>query len=393
MSPVFRRVILLVLDGVGVGALPDAGRFGDEGAHTLLHVADGAGGLSLPHLAALGLGCIAPVPGLAPVVAPAAAFGRMAELSRGKDTSTGHWELAGLPTLHPYATFPDGFPPEIIAAFAAATGFEPLGNIAASGTDIIARLGAQHMHSGRPIVYTSADSVFQIAAHESIIPPAQLYDLCRQARRILDPWRVGRVIARPFDGDAVNGFQRTTRRHDFAMPPPAPTLLDRLSEAGHSVVGVGKIGDIFAGCGLTRSLPTHGNDDGMRCTLQVLDSVDSGMIFVNLVDFDMMYGHRLDVAGFSDALQAFDVWLPQLQRQMRSDDLLILTADHGCDPQINGTDHTREYVPLLVWHHTIRPCDLGERQSFSDVAATISENFGLMGGEGESFLPQLLAAV
>jgi len=389
MSRRFRRVILIVLDGVGIGELPDAARFGDRGAHTLRHVAEMAGGLRLPNLTAMGLGNIEPLPGVAPVATPQAAFGKMAEVSVGKDTPTGHWELAGLVTREPYATFPHGFPPEIIAAFTAATGLEPLGNIAASGTEIIAALGAEQLRSGRPIVYTSADSVFQIAAHEESIPPERLYTLCRQARTILDPWRVGRVIARPFVGDPAGGFRRTARRHDFAMPPPQMTLLDRLVAARLEVVGLGKIGDIFAGRGLTAAQSTTGNPDGMQRTVETLDRLASGLLFVNLVDFDMLYGHRLDASGFAAAMSEFDAWLPTLQRQMRSDDLLIVTADHGCDPQVNGTDHTREHVPLWVWHQQIVPCALGVRQSFADVAATVAENFGVNGVVGSSFLDQL----
>lgn len=389
MKTSFRRVVLLVLDGVGIGALPDAARFGDAGAHTLLHVAEMAGGLQLPNLQRLGLGNVAPVPGLAPIARPAAAFGKMIEVSIGKDTPTGHWELAGLPTLDPYATFPDGFPAEIIDAFTQATGLEPLGNIAASGTEIIARLGAEQLRSGRPIVYTSADSVFQIAAHEESIPPARLYAICRIARTLLDPWRVGRVIARPFVGDPSAGFRRTSRRHDFAMQPPQPTLLDRLMAAGYETVGIGKIGDIFAGRGLSASRPTTGNADGMLQTLDALETLGAGLLFVNLVDFDMLYGHRLDAGGFARALIEFDVWLPRLQAVLGDDDLLIITADHGCDPQVNGTDHTREHVPLLVWHRRGGAVALGLRQSFADVAATIAQLFAVDGVSGRSFLPQL----
>jgi len=389
-SRCFSRVILIVLDGVGVGALPDAEIFGDAGSNTLLHVAEATDGLELPHLQQFGLGNICPAPGLAPHDQPRAGFGKMVERSVGKDTTTGHWELAGLLTTEPFTAYPDGFPADIIEPFEAAIGTSILGNIAASGTDIIDVLGSEHLQTARPIVYTSSDSVFQIAAHEDVIPLEKLYDICRVARQLLDPYRVGRVIARPFIGTPSAGFTRTHRRHDYSMPPPAPTLLDLLSGSGVAVTGVGKISDIFAGKGVTHSVPTRDNTDGMAQISTLLKSEKQGLIFANLVDFDMLYGHRLDAEGFADALTRFDQWMPELQHLMQDGDLLLLTADHGCDPLTTGTDHTREYVPLLAWHRRLHQgVDLGVRASFADVAATVAAAFKLRWPLGESFLGRL----
>jgi len=388
----WRRVVLITLDGVGVGALPDADAYGDAGANTLLHVAERCGGLHLPTLQKLGLGNILSLPGVPPVNDPAAGFGRMRERSAGKDTTTGHWELAGVVQIEPFPTYPQGFPPEIIAAFRRETGLDPLGNIAASGTEILRQLGEENLRSGRPIIYTSADSVFQVAAHEEVIPVERLYELCRAARRVLDPYRVGRVIARPFLGSCAANFKRTSRRHDFSLPPTAPTVLDRLAAAGHSVYGVGKIRDIFAGQGITDYVYSESNANGMEKTLAALELVQSGLIFVNLVDFDMLYGHRLDGPGFGRALEAFDCWLPGLLAALDDDDLLLITADHGCDPTTPGTDHSREYVPLLAWHQRlIKGRDLGERESFADVAATVAEVFDLTWSGGRSVLAQLVS--
>jgi len=389
MSP-FRRVVLIVLDGVGIGALPDAAAYGDVGANTLGHVAEACGGLQLPNLLQLGLGHLLELPGSVSPARVVGGYGRMLERSVGKDTTTGHWELAGLVQQRPFATYPQGFPTEIIQAFTRVTGLEPLGNIAASGTDILRLLGTEHLASGRPIVYTSADSVFQIAAHEEVIPVERLYQICRQTRELLDPYRVGRVIARPFVGTTPENFRRTARRHDFSMPPGGPTILDQLVERGLEVIGIGKIKDIFAGRGLTRTHSSDGNAEGMAQTLAALEQLQQGLVFTNLVDFDMLFGHRLDARGFGQALEQFDAWLPQLQQQLNADDLLLITADHGCDPQVSGTDHTREYVPLLVWHAGLdEGVNLGDRGGFADVAATIGEALGVSAASGESLLQTL----
>lgn len=392
MSVIFERAVLITLDGVGIGALPDAAAYGDAGANTLGHVAAACGGLQLPHLQAMGLGNLLEVQGVPPAAAPSAGYGRMLERSAGKDTTTGHWELAGVIQYQPFATFPDGFPEPVIAAFRRETGLDPLGNCAASGTEILRRLGEEHLRSGRPIVYTSADSVFQIAAHEEVIPVARLYEICRTARRILDPWKVGRVIARPFVGETAESFRRTARRHDFSLPPTGETLLDRLVAAGLPVCAIGKIADIYCGRGISEKLASDGNADGMAKTLAALERQPGGLIFTNLVDFDMLYGHRLDAAGFGAALEAFDRWLPQLQVALRETDLLLLTADHGCDPTTPGTDHTREAVPLLAWSPGMAGGgDLGVRESFADVAATLDDVFGVGTGAGNSFLADLAA--
>jgi phosphopentomutase len=318
----------------------------------------------------------------------------MAECSAGKDTTTGHWEIAGIVETQPLPTYPQGFPAEIIDAFSRETGIAPLGNIAASGTDILRMLGDAHVRSGRPIVYTSADSVFQVAAHEEVIPVERLYEICRVARRILDPYRIGRVIARPFTGSGADDYRRTSRRHDFSLPPIASTVLDSIVAAGMSVYGVGKIKDIFAGRGISDYVYSNSNRDGMEKTLQALALVDRGLIFTNLVDFDMLFGHRLDARGFGKALEEFDRWLPDLLAALSSGDLLIITADHGCDPTTPGTDHSREYVPLLAWSPQMESkTELGGRRCFADVAATIAEGFSLPQGVGESFLADLELAV
>ena len=389
----FTRVIWIVLDGVGIGALPDAHAYGDQDAATLQHVAAAVGGLDLPNLESLGLGCIAPIEGVSSQIRPAACWGKMAEKSPGKDSVTGHWELAGVVLAKPFATFPEGFTPEIIAAFTAETGMEPLGNIAASGTDILRQLGETHLQTGRPIVYTSSDSVFQIAAHEDVIPPERLYELCRKAEQVLLPYNVCRVIARPFRGSCAENFYRTHGRHDFPRRPVAETVLDLLQRQGIPTFGIGKIHDLFAGEGLSDFTPSKNNADGMNKVLQALEGKKEGLIMTNLVDFDMLYGHRLDAQGFAGALRQFDVWLPVLMKKMAAADLLIITADHGCDPTTPGTDHTREYVPLLVWSKRIRsPVPLGVRSSFADVGATVAENFQLRLGEGKSFYSVLTAS-
>jgi len=389
--PAERRLLWIVLDSVGIGELPDAARFGDAGAATLQHTAAAVGGLELPQLAALGLGHIAPIAGVPAVAAPQGAFGRAAERSVGKDTTTGHWELAGLLAGEPFAVFPDGFPPSIVEPFCQATGRGVLGNKTASGTVIIEELGAEHMRSGDWILYTSADSVFQLAAHEEVVDLEELYAACRTARRQLDAHRVGRVIARPFVG-RPGAFERTYNRHDFSMPPDGPTVLDALVAAGVPTVGVGKIHDIFAGVGVQRSVATRGNADGLEQTRRLLASEPRGLIFVNLVDFDMNFGHRRNPQGYAEALAAFDAALPGLRAGLRDEDLLLITADHGCDPTFTAhTDHTREYVPLLAWSPAGRAgVDLGTRQTFADMAATVAAHLGAdWRGAGESFLDRL----
>jgi len=384
----FQRVVLIVLDGVGVGALPDAADYGDDAAATLQHVGDAVGGLELPHLEALGLGNIADIPGVS-AIATTGYWGKMAERSAGKDSVTGHWELAGVVLEEPFATFPTGFPAEIIASFIAETGLEPLGNVAASGTDILCQLGEEHLRTGQPIIYTSTDSVFQIAAHEAVIPPPRLYEICLQAEKILRPYNVCRVIARPFVGTTAANFKRTAGRHDFSRKPPRATLLQKMQQLGLETCGVGKIHDLYAGLGLSTTYTSKNNAAGMRQTLEALGKIKSGLVMTNLVDFDMLYGHRLDADGFAGALQEFDRWLPQLVKCLKGTDLLLITADHGCDPTTLGTDHTREYVPVLAWAPTMSSSgSLGVRSSFSDVGATIAENFAI-DLAGDSFLSSL----
>ena len=386
----FKRVVLIVLDGVGVGALPDADTYDDQCAATLPHVAEYVGGLKLPTLEHMGLGNITPIAGVSPVDSGISYYGKLAEVSPGKDSVTGHWELAGVPVQEPFATYTDGFPADIIDKFSALAGSYPLGNIAASGTDIIRQFGEEHLRTGRLIVYTSVDSVFQIAAHEEVLAPDDLYKLCQQTEQMLAPYRICRVIARPFAGLAAETFYRTAGRHDFSCKPPGHTMLDELSMAGIGTYGIGKIFDLFAGQGVQRSWATSSSQEGMHLTVDVVKRFDTGLIFVNLVDFDMLYGHRGDVEGFAQGLMAFDRWLPNLLKNLSADDLLLVTADHGCDPTVRGSDHTREYVPLLVYSPKFRAgSDLGIRSSFADVGATISDNFGVNYSFGESFLSLL----
>ena len=373
-----QRVILIVLDGVGIGALPDAASYGDSDANTLLHIAQADGGLQLPNLQQCGLGNILTLPGV-PVAAPARAhYGRMQSCAAGKDSTTGHWEICGVTQSQPFATFPQGFPDEIITAFQQQTGLAPLGNVAASGTDVLRLFGAEHLRTGRPIVYTSVDSVFQIAAHEEVIALERLYEICRIARSLLDPYRVARVIARPFTGTAADNFKRTRRRHDFSLPPTTPTVLDDLIANNLTVYAIGKISDLFAGRGISTSVPTRNNQEGMEQTIAALRLVERGLIFTNLIDFDMEYGHRLDVPGFARALERFDAALAPLLAALSANDLLLITADHGCDPTTAGSDHSREYVPLLAWQSGMTVgSDLGTRATFADLAATIARIFSL----------------
>lgn len=389
----FKRIALIVLDSVGIGELPDAGAFGDSGAHTLGHIADFAKDFRVPNLERLGLGNIAPLSKVPPTDKPLGYYGKMAEQSVGKDTMTGHWEIMGLYTTIPFKTYPDGFPPELLEEFKARTGRGVIGNKPASGTEILDELGEEHMRTGAWIVYTSADSVFQIAAHEGVIPLEELYQACKIARELtLRPeFAVGRVIARPFVGES-GAFKRTPNRHDYAVKPPAPTVLNRVAEAGLDSIAVGKINDIYSGEGITKAYPTKSNGDGVNRTIQVLKEGFLGLLFTNLVDFDSLYGHRRDVEGYANALMEFDARLPELMGEIGPEDLLILTADHGNDPVHAGTDHTREYVPILLYSPAFsQPGNTGVRETFADLGTLVADNFGLPPMEhGTSFLDKLV---
>jgi phosphopentomutase len=387
---VFRRIIWIVLDSVGIGEMPDAAAYGDAGSDTLGNIARQRP-LHLPNMAAIGLGNIKPLEGIPASPAPAGAFGRCALASPGKDTTTGHWEMAGIHLEKPFPLYPHGFPPEVMDEFARQTGRGWLGNKAASGTEIIKELGAEHMRTGSPIVYTSADSVFQVAAHEEVIPLWELYKICETARAILrGKHEVGRVIARPFIGSA-GAFTRTSNRHDYAVPPPPGMLLDKLEDRNVPVHTVGKIFDVFLGRGIRDYEKTKNNTDGMAKTLDTMSAAADGLIFVNLVDFDQQFGHRNDVEGYANALEQFDAWLPQMQAAMQPDDLAIVTADHGCDPTTPSTDHSREYVPLLALGARVHPgVNLGVRATLSDIGQTVAGNFGVEIQKGTSFLPQIV---
>jgi phosphopentomutase len=384
-----RRFVILVADSAGCGALPDAHEYGDEGSDTIGNVSRAVSGLALPTLGRMGLGHVTAVRGVPPDPSPAGFHGRMAERSHGKDTITGHWEMMGIVLKEGLATFPRGFPPEIIEPFVKETGVPGvLANRAASGTEIIAELGEEHQRTGKPIVYTSADSVFQIAAHEETVPLETLYAWCRIARRQLDRHRVARVIARPFVG-LPRSYVRTYHRKDFAIPTPGRTVLEKLVEASVPVVGVGKIPDIFDRKGITDEIHTAGNADGLARTEEVLGTLDRGLLFVNLVDFDMLYGHRNDPLGYARALEELDRALPRIVGRLRPGDVLALTADHGCDPTTPSTDHSREYVPLVVHAPGRGGGALGTRGSFADLGATVADAFGLRADVGTSFLPAL----
>ena len=391
MTGPFRRAVVVVCDGLGVGAAPDAEAFGDLGSDTLGHVL-ASREVRIPNLRALGLGNLTPSFDGARNPHPEGAFGKMAERSAGKDTATGHWEMMGLVTPKPFRTYPQGFPPEIIEPFEERTGREVLGNKAASGTEILKELGEEHLRTGRPIVYTSADSVFQVAAHEEVIPPEELYRICRVAYEIAClEHGVCRVIARPFLGRSREEFKRTPNRRDFPVPPHGQTLLDRLVAGAYPVFGVGKIEDIFTGRGVTGAVHTRSDADGIDQTLKAMGEIGRGLIFTNLVDFDTLYGHRNDVAGYARNLEALDARIPELLGALRGDDVFVLTADHGCDPSDVSTDHTREHVPLLARGPRVRPGrDLGARSSFADLGATLAENFGVAPlPAGRSFLSEL----
>jgi phosphopentomutase len=378
------RVLLLVCDSFGVGEAPDAAAYGDEGSDTIGNTAKAVGGIAAPNLAGMGLGLLTDAPGIDPKAAPGTAYGKMRERSAGKDTTTGHWEVAGLIVERPFPTYPDGFPREVIEPFEESVGLKVLGNRPASGTEIIAELGEQHLRAGRPIVYTSADSVFQIAAHQDVVPLDRLYEWCRIARRVLDgEHRVGRVIARPFVGKP-GAFTRTHERRDFSVEPFGPTYLDRIKDTGVPVFGVGKIPDIFAGHGLTESEHSASNDHGVDLTLGYLRRGDRLLVVTNLVDFDTKFGHRNDALGYAACVEAFDRRLPELIEAVGAG-LLCLTGDHGCDPTDRSTDHTREFTPVLVAGGALAdrdPVDLGVRDTFADLGATVATLFGVPAGDG-----------
>jgi phosphopentomutase len=385
------RAVILVLDGCGIGGAPDAAAYGDEGSDTLGNTARAVGGLRLPTLERLGIGVIAELAGVRPAEDHDAAVGVLRMRSAGKDSTSGHWELAGLILPAPPPVYPQGFPPEIIAAFSRAIGRPVLGNVAASGTEIIERLGAEHLRSGAPIVYTSADSVFQIAAHEDLVPIDQLYEWCQIARSILTgEHAVSRVIARPFVG-TPGRFTRTDRRRDFSLPPPGPTLLDAVSAAGMTVVGIGKPDDLFAGRGLTQAVHTHDDLDGIARTVEVLRTLERGLVMTTLVEFDTVFGHRNDVRGFARHLEEVDARLPDLLDACRTGDLVVITADHGNDPTTPSTDHSRERVPVLVWTPELpRGRRIGLRETGADVAATLAAALGVpWQGSGTSFWSRL----
>jgi phosphopentomutase len=387
-----RRAIVIVLDGVGIGEAPDAAAYGDVGSDTLGNIARAVGGLELPHLRDAGLGRIKPLLGLDPVPAPRGAWGLMQPRSAGKDSTTGHWEIAGVILEHPFPTYPDGFPANLVDEFARRTGRAVIGNVVGSGTAIIARYGPEHERTGAWILYTSADSVFQVAAHERIVPLEELYRACETARAMLvPPHDVSRVIARPFVGEA-GAYTRTAHRRDFAIAPPTETLLDALEARGVPRAGVGKVDDLFAGRGIA-SEHTRDNADGIGAILRAMRRVDGGLIFANLVDFDQLWGHRNDVAGFYEGLRAFDRALPVIETALREDDVLFVTADHGNDPTTPSTDHARECVPVLALGAAVRPGPIGVRTTFADLGATVAEWLGVpFRGAGTSFLPELTRA-
>jgi phosphopentomutase len=386
----FNRIALIVLDGAGIGAMPDAPEWGDAGSDTFGHILQSRS-VRLPNLQRYGLGNIRPLANIPPLDKPDGSYGRCALRSNGKDTTTGHWEMAGIILKQAFPTYPDGFPQSILDRFISESGVPGiLGNIPASGTEIIKQLGEEHVKTGKPIVYTSADSVFQIAAHEEVVPLDRLYEICEIARRILDgEHKVGRIIARPFLGH-TGSFYRTENRHDYAVPPPRQNLLPALKDEDLDVVCIGKIASIYDSLGVTEDLTAKNNQQSIDQTIYALNHKTRGLIFSNLVDFDMLYGHRRDTEGYARALEHFDSALPAIEAEMRDDDLMIITADHGNDPTFPGSDHTREYSPLLVYgKHAKRGIDLGTRNSLADIGQTIAENFGLTLGAGKSFLAEI----
>ncbi|HPD01071.1 MAG TPA: phosphopentomutase [Acetivibrio sp.] len=387
-----KRAIIIVLDSVGIGELPDAQKYGDKGSNTLGNIAANIPGFSLPNLESLGLGNIDNIKGIKLAENPIGCYGRMAERSAGKDTTTGHWEIAGIIMDRPFPVYPDGFPPEIIDKFEKSINTKIIGNFAASGTEIINMLGDKHVKTGYPIVYTSADSVFQIAAHEEIIPVQRLYEMCEIARSILTgEHAVGRVIARPFAGKSGE-YKRTDRRRDFSLDPIGKTVLDYVKETGYEVKAVGKIEDIFNKKGITDAVHIHDNMDGVDKTLQYMKEDFEGILFTNLVDFDMLYGHRNDIEGYAKALMEFDGRVTEILSCLKDDDILFITADHGCDPSTESTDHSREYVPLIVYGKNLkRGINIGTRSTFSDIAQTVAQYLGIDAGfKATSFLEQIL---
>lgn len=388
----FNRVFLIVMDSVGIGEAPDAKQFGDEGSHTLRHIAEKMNGLKMPNMGELGLSHIDVIPGVEKAVKPQAYYTKMQESSNGKDTMTGHWEIMGLNIETPFRVFPDGFPEELITELEEKTGRKVIGNKPASGTGILDELGQEHMETGALIVYTSADSVIQIAAHEEIVPLDELYKICEIAREMTlrEEYMLGRVIARPFLGEPGN-FVRTANRHDYALKPYERTVMNELKDSGYDVLAIGKISDIYDGEGVTKSLRTISNMDGMDKLMETVRTDFTGLSFLNLVDFDAMYGHRRDPIGYGKALEEYDVRLAEVLNELKEDDLLIITADHGNDPVHHGTDHTREFVPLLVYSKKFTdPGELPLRKTFADIGATIAENFEVkMPKHGDSFLQSL----
>ena len=387
----FNRITVIILDGVGIGAAPDAADYGDEGSNSIANTARVLGRIHLPNMGRIGLGNITEIEGVPPTDQPQGGFGKLQPMSAGKDTISGHWEMMGIHLPEPSPTYPHGFPPEIMEEFERRIGRETLANRPASGTEIIKALGEEHMRTGKPIVYTSADSVFQIAVHEDVIPVEELYEISKIAREILvGEHAVGRVIARPFVGDSAETFTRTDNRRDFSREPDSDTVLDKLFKAGFDVWSVGKIDDIFVHRGITRKNHTLSNQESIQTTLNLLEEDFQGLLFVNLIEFDMIYGHRNDPAGYYSALKSFDDSLPEIMKRLREDDLVVVSADHGVDPTTESTDHSREYVPLLVFGPRVRGVDLGTRETFADVGATITENFKLDPPEiGASFLSDL----
>lgn len=388
----FKRIFLIVMDSVGIGEAPDAEKFGDKGAHTLGHIAEKMNGLKMPNMEKLGLGNIEKLKGIQEVEQPLAYYTKMQEASNGKDTMTGHWEIMGLHIETPFKVFPEGFPDELIKELEEKTGRKVIGNKPASGTAILDELGKEHMETGALIVYTSADSVLQIAAHEEVVPLDELYKICKIARELTlrEEYMVGRVIARPFVGEPGN-FKRTANRHDYALKPFERTVMNELKDANYDVIAIGKIHDIYDGEGITESLRTISNMDGMDKLLQTVNMEFTGLSFLNLVDFDALYGHRRDPIGYGKALEEYDARLPEVLEKLKEDDLLIITADHGNDPIHHGTDHTREYVPLLVYSKSLKsPKELPLRKTFADIGATVAENFGVKNPKhGKSFLSEL----